>query len=68
MNYDYKGGETPEERLRNKLSVVFTVVEHTSNGKCDKKLIDEAVKVIPDIVEHLDDIEEFYKNKYEKHD
>lgn len=53
----YEGDETPVERLRNKLSVVFLVVE---SGKCDASLRNEAMKVLPEIVEHLDNIEEFY--------
>lgn len=53
----YEGDETPVERLRNKLSVVFLVVE---SGKCDANLRNEAIKVLPEIVEHLDNIEEFY--------
>ncbi len=63
MNYNYEGDETPEERLRNKLSVIFMAVE---TGKCDKKLTEQAIKVMPDILIHLDDIEEFYKEKYGK--
>lgn len=55
--FEYKEDETPVERLRNKLSVVFLVVE---SGKCDPTLKNEALKVLPEIVEHLENIEEFY--------
>lgn len=71
MNYTYKGEENPVERLRNKLSSVFTVIELIERAKCSgdigdmiKRSGNEAVKVLPDIILHLEDIEEFYKNKY----
>lgn len=55
----YKDGADPIERLRNKLSVLFMTIE---NGKCDSKMKNEAVKVMPEIIEHLENVEEFYKN------
>lgn len=58
--FEYKEEESPVERLKNKLSVLFLVVE---TGKCNPKLKDEAIKVMPEILEHLENIEEFYKNK-----
>ena len=55
--FEYKEDESPVERLRNKLSVVFLVVEA---GKCEPSLQNEAMKVLPEIIEHLENIEEFY--------
>lgn len=56
--FEYKEGENPIERLRNKLSVLFMVVE---TGKCEPKLKNEALKVMPEIIEHLENIEDFYQ-------
>ena len=53
----YKEDESPVERLRNKLSVIFMTIE---NGKCDRKMQSEAIKVMPEIIEHLENIENFY--------
>lgn len=65
MNHEYKGYETPEERLRNKLSVIFVTIQVAERGNCDMDMIKKSVEVMPQIVEHLEDIEEFYRNKYE---
>jgi hypothetical protein len=54
----YKKDENPVERLRNKLSVIFMVIE---SGKCKKDMANEAIKVMPEIIEHLENVEEFYK-------
>ncbi len=64
--YVYTNDETPEERLRNKLSPLFLAIEVADNGDCNKKIISEAVKTLPDILMHLEDIEQYYKEKYEK--
>lgn len=63
MNYEYKGGESPEERIRNKLSVVFLTVESVQQGNCSENIADRAVRVIPEIIEHIEDIEDFYTNR-----
>jgi len=56
----YKEDESPIERLRNKLSVIFMTIE---NGKCEPKMKNEALKVMPEIIEHLENIEEFYSGE-----
>jgi hypothetical protein len=43
----YKEDESPIERLRNKLSVIFMTIE---NGKCEPKMKNEALKVMPEII------------------
>lgn len=59
----YKNGADPLERLKNKLSVLFMTIE---NGKCNSKMTDEALKVMPEIIEHLENIIEFYKDEEKK--
>ena len=55
--FEYKDEESPVERLKNKLSTLFLVIE---SGKCDSKMKNEALKVMPEIIEHLSNIEDFY--------
>lgn len=63
MAYKYKKDETPEERIRNKLSVVFLAIEQASNGDCNLEMIKASLRVIPEINEHLDNIKEFYEKQ-----
>lgn len=56
----YKTDENPVERLRNKLSVLFLVIE---SGKCEKDMRNEALKVMPEIIEHLENVENFYTSE-----
>lgn len=67
FKYHYKEGETPEERLRNKLQSVFFLVEILEKNKEQfggiRELIDSAVSAKADIGKILDDIPVYYKIK-----
>lgn len=63
MGYKYKKDESPEERIRNKLSVIFLTIEHASNGDCNLEMVKASLRVIPEINEHLDNIKEFYEKQ-----
>ncbi len=59
--YNYRSGETPEERLRNKLQPLFSLVNTVATGeKVSKQHIDICVSVLPDIKDLLDDMSTFY--------
>lgn len=63
MPYKYKKDETPEERIRNKLSVVFLTIEQAGLGECNSEMVKASLRVIPEINEHLDNIKTFYDKK-----
>ena len=63
LKYNYVGDETPEERLRNKLSPLYALVNviniDPKYEKLDELLITCKANLI-EIKEHLDDIIPFY--------
>lgn len=62
LKYEYKKGETPEERLRNKLQPLFYIF---NSIKRKEPITDKHLKIceknIEDVNKILDDIPEFYK-------
>lgn len=68
LKYDYKGEETPEERLRNKLQPLFYLVEKIdTEGHCNDmpSLVEACKNNLDEIRDHLADIKPFY-NKNNK--
>ena len=65
LHYKYVGDETPEERLRNKLSPLYALVNviniDPEYPKLDELLVTCKASLI-EIKEHLDDIIPFYTN------
>jgi hypothetical protein len=67
LKYKYVGDETPEERLRNKLSPLYALV-NVINIDPEYPKLDELLVVckanLIEIKEHLDDIIPFYTKLY----
>ena len=63
FNYVYRQGESPEERLRNKLQPFFTLVtlvEQDPTSEHTKKTVATCKVVMEDIKDILTDIKPFY--------
>ena len=66
--YTYREGETPEERLRNKIQPLFTLVSILeAKGEVTPEVIALSKSTVNDIRDLLDDITPFYTANCPEH-
>lgn len=71
LKYSYRNGETPIERLRNKLQPIFLLVataEVQTSNEGLKELGSMCVPILDEINDLLDDIGPFYKIESPKYE